>query len=522
MLQKIITDTSAALDTAFEHTVPVLNLRQTGTVTHISSGIARVRGLPDVNSEELLVFPGGLLGMAFSPDYETDRRVYLANTDDTGGDTTVARFTVDRDRTRIVESTSTTVIEVDQPRSTHNGGMIAFDRDGMLLVGLGDGGGSSSRGNAQDTTDNLLGSILRLDVVGRPGGGYAVPADNPFVGRTGDDEIWVHGVRNPWRFDVDPATGDVWIGDVGQGSREELDLVAAGTTGPVNLGWPLYEGSRPYDGGSTSGLTFPVFEYDHGDGDRSITLGGVMRGPSAGAAAGDVVIADFVSGRVWVYDPDTDRRRDVARVSNVFGSGRDAEGEVYVTTASTVFRVEGSGTRFRDVAAGSTFAADIEALAAEGVTRGCDPPANERFCPDALVTREQMAAFVRRAEGLARRDEPFTDVSDDSVFAGDIGAIAAAGITRGCDPPATVRFCPTDVVTREQMAAFVRRARGLPAAGESFRDVSSSNPFAADIGAIQAAGITRGCNPPADDRFCPRDPVTRAQMAAFVVRAWDL
>jgi spore coat protein A, manganese oxidase len=173
---------------------------------------------------------------------------------------------------------------------------------------------------------------------------------------------------------------------------------------------------------------------------------------------------------------------------------------------------------------GSVFEGDIEKLAAAGITRGCNPPDNDRFCPELPVNRGQMAAFLGRALGLTdsgRRD--FVD-DDDSGFEVEIERLAHAGITLGCNPPTNDRFCPDDPVTRGQMAAFLRRAledrlgAGLPA---EFVDDGDS-PFEGDIEWLASTGVTRGCNPPANDRFCPDDPVTRGQMAAFLVRALNL
>ncbi len=169
----------------------------------------------------------------------------------------------------------------------------------------------------------------------------------------------------------------------------------------------------------------------------------------------------------------------------------------------------------------SMFEDDIEWLAAAGVTAGCNPPGNDRYCPDAVVTRGQMAAFLVRQLGLAPADnDPFLDTAA-SVFADNIARLAAAGITRGCNPPANDRFCPDRGVTRGQMAAFLARAFHLPAATSVFADVAAST-FADDIARLAAAGITRGCNPPANDRFCPDGQVTRGQMAAFLHRTDSL
>ncbi len=162
----------------------------------------------------------------------------------------------------------------------------------------------------------------------------------------------------------------------------------------------------------------------------------------------------------------------------------------------------------------------IEAIADAGITRGCNPPVNDLFCPADSVTREQMATFLVRALGLPAGAASFTDIGS-SVHAANIEALAAAGITKGCNPPDNTLFCPTDPVTREQMATFLVRALGLPAGAASFTDIGSS-VHAANIEALAAAGITKGCNPPDNTLFCPTDPVTRAQMATFLARALHL
>src|SRR5690606_10771860 len=149
----------------------------------------------------------------------------------------------------------------------------------------------------------------------------------------------------------------------------------------------------------------------------------------------------------------------------------------------------------------------------------CNPPFQDRFCPDSVVTRGQMAAFLSRALGLESTDSGFVDTGG-SEFGPEIGALARAGITRGCNPPLNDRFCPDAPVTRGQMAAFLTRALGLPWGASSFVDDDGS-VFGADIAALAASGVTRGCNPPPNDRFCADDPVTRAQMAAFLHRSAD-
>ena len=171
---------------------------------------------------------------------------------------------------------------------------------------------------------------------------------------------------------------------------------------------------------------------------------------------------------------------------------------------------------------GHLFEADIDSIADEGVTKGCNPPTNNRYCPDDDVTRGEMAAFLRRALGLPRvSTDHFTD-DNGSTFEGDINAIAAAGITKGCNPPSNTRFCPEDDVDRGQMAAFLRRALELPGVSTNQFTDDDFSTFEGDINAIADEGITKGCNPPANSLYCPTRDVTRGEMAAFLRRALGL
>lgn len=184
---------------------------------------------------------------------------------------------------------------------------------------------------------------------------------------------------------------------------------------------------------------------------------------------------------------------------------------------STLAEPATAAHRFGDVPDSNTFHDDISWLAEEGITLGCNPPANDQFCPDDPVTRGQMAAFLNRALGLAAGNATFSD-TDGHTFEDDIAALASADITRGCNPPTNNQFCPDDFVTRAQMAAFLTRALDLDSSVAFFAD-TVGNTFAADISALAGAGVTRGCNPPDNYNFCPNDLVTRSQMAAFLRRA---
>ncbi|MGB8362747.1 MAG: N-acetylmuramoyl-L-alanine amidase [Acidimicrobiia bacterium] len=170
---------------------------------------------------------------------------------------------------------------------------------------------------------------------------------------------------------------------------------------------------------------------------------------------------------------------------------------------------------------GNIHEGSIEAIAAAGITKGCNPPTNNRFCPDDVVSRGQMAAFLARALALPPATDRFVD-DDGNVFEGDIDRLAAAGITRGCNPPANDRFCPDGIMTRGAMAAMLTRAFALGSDGEDHFVDDDGHVFEGDVDRLAAAGITKGCNPPTNDRFCPDDPVTRDQMATFLTRALGL
>jgi len=256
---------------------------------------------------------GGMLGMAFHPDYPATREVFVSYTGNPGGPmvSRVSRVILDDVNSPVV-TTEQILLTVEQPFDNHNGGDIAFGPDGYLYVGLGDGGsGNDPFGFAQDNT-RLLGKMLRINVVGvgYPDPGYSIPADNPFAANakcgaaanaTSCPEIYASGLRNPWRWGFDPPTGDLWLGDVGQGSREEVDRIELGG----NYGWNCREGFIVGPAScTTAGLIDPVTDYPHDSGDVSITGGYVYRGSALSAVQGRYVFADFGSGRIWALEDD--------------------------------------------------------------------------------------------------------------------------------------------------------------------------------------------------------------------------
>lgn len=279
----------------------------------------------------------GLLGLAFPPD-STDARFFV-NYTDPNGDTRISSFTVDpANPDRADPASEVRLVSIGQPYGNHNGGALAFGPEGFLYIATGDGGsGGDPHGNGQ-SLETLLGKILRIDV-NQPVGNraYAIPSDNPFAGQAGAlPEIFVFGMRNPWRMSFDRATGDLWIGDVGQGAWEEIDVVRAGTSGQ-NFGWNRMEGShcfRPAEGCEEPALVAPVTEYSRDLG--STVIGGVVyRGSAQPALVGGYVFADYGSGNVWLIDAATDGPTEPVLAlesgATISSFGEDEAGEVFAT-----------------------------------------------------------------------------------------------------------------------------------------------------------------------------------------------
>ena len=273
----------------------------------------------------------GLLGLAFHPDFATNRRLYV-HFSDREGDTRVVELRVRRDGT-VDPEPRRELLALDQPEENHNGGQLAFGPDGRLYLGLGDGGGAfDPRQTAQDQ-DRLLGKIVRTDVDGATAGEW---------------EVVLSGLRNPWRFSFDFALGEIWIGDVGQDAYEEVDRVLLeDDEPPKNLGWSAFEGTERVQGehrlDQTGELVWPVAGYDHDDG-CSITGGVVYRGTALPDLAGRYVYGDFCAGTLWSLEPTPEgRASDVlverAKVPQLTHIGTDAAGELLLTSAGgTVLR----------------------------------------------------------------------------------------------------------------------------------------------------------------------------------------
>ncbi len=283
----------------------------------------------------------GLLGLAFHPNYAENGYFFLNYTAGRGnGRTIVARYSVSADDVERADPDSEKVIlTIDQPASNHNGGHLAFGPDGYLYIGTGDGGRAGDPWDNAQTTGVLLGKMLRIDVdVPEEGPPYAIPDSNPFIEDPDTrDEIWALGLRNPWRYGFDPATGDLYIGDVGQGALEEIDYQSADSPGGENYGWRLMEGTRCYNPGNgcrKPGLIDPVAEYPHRNNDKSVTGGLVYRGSRYPGMDGLYIYADYATGRFWGLSRDGEgewRNAEIGKFNVLpagFGYGED--GEMYI------------------------------------------------------------------------------------------------------------------------------------------------------------------------------------------------
>jgi glucose/arabinose dehydrogenase len=275
----------------------------------------------------------GLLGFAFAPDFAGSGQFYVYYSAASGARrTVVSRFTAAPGaNAAAILATENVLLEIPQPFSNHKGGQIAFGPDGYLYVGLGDGGSARDpMGNGQNL-GALLAKILRIDVSG--GGAYRIPLDNPFVGRAGArGEVWAYGVRNPWRFSFDSATGRLWLADVGQDRREEVNVVEKGG----NYGWNVLEGSECLGGGTACARDdkiLPILEYETGA-NCSITGGFVYHGSQIASLQGAYVYGDYCSGRVWGLRYDGSRVRQQAQLTDssfrISSFAVDNSGEIYV------------------------------------------------------------------------------------------------------------------------------------------------------------------------------------------------
>jgi glucose/arabinose dehydrogenase len=314
-------------------------VEKVGRVRIVASGQLLDDPFLDVSS---LVSNGGeqgLLSMAFHPDYSTNGYFYIYYTD-SNGDTRVVRYSVSAGNANVADPTSGKVIfALSQPYGNHNGGLITFGHDGMLYIGLGDGGSGGDPDGHGQNLGTALGSLLRIDVDG--GDPYGIPADNPFVGDAAAlDEIWAYGLRNPWRYSFDAEQGAIYIADVGQNDWEEIN-VESDMVGGVNYGWNVMEGTSCFNAASCdqSGLHIPVLEYATGSEGCAVVGGFVYRGDAINGLAGTYFYSDNCSGWIRSFDLEFGQAArllqwELGSVGNVLSFGEDGEGELYILSAN--------------------------------------------------------------------------------------------------------------------------------------------------------------------------------------------
>ena len=333
-------------------------VEQTGKIKVLQPGSSTPTVFLDLTSSVVSGGEQGLLGLAFHPNYRTNGRFFVSYTRTPDGTSVFAEHHVSASNPNVADTAEIPILTVSQPFANHNGGMIVFGPDGFLYIGLGDGGSGDDPGNRAQNVNELLGKILRINI-DVPNGSipYSSPPDNPFFGpTTGRDEIYALGLRNPWRFSFDRVTGNLYAGDVGQGAREEVDIITKGG----NYGWRIYEGSCCRPGTTavpsdppcpmtctpppcgTGGFVCPITEYVHPTG-CSITGGYVYRGSRSTLPTGTYVFADFCTGQIFTLTGTTQAPLIDTSI-NISSFGEDEAGEIYVVgLGGTVDRLTGTG-----------------------------------------------------------------------------------------------------------------------------------------------------------------------------------
>lgn len=317
-------------------------VEQGGRIKVLAAGNNTATVFLDITQRILGGRERGLLGLAFHPQFRTNRRFFVNYTRTPDGATVIAEYQASAADPNVAEVNETAVLVIPQPFANHNGGMVEFGPDGNLYIGMGDGGSANDPGNRAQDINNLLGKILRIDVDHSNGPvPYSSPPENPFFGPAfGRDEVYAFGLRNPWRFSFDRETNQLYVGDVGQNAWEEIDIVTLGG----NYGWRVMEGTRcnPGIGGgvcSTAGFTLPIAEYRHTGGRCSITGGYVYRGSKGAFPSGAYVYADFCSGEIFsLIGGEQNLLMDTDL--NISSFGEDESGEIYVVgLGGTVDRI---------------------------------------------------------------------------------------------------------------------------------------------------------------------------------------
>ncbi|MGB0715740.1 MAG: PQQ-dependent sugar dehydrogenase [Phycisphaerae bacterium] len=447
----------------------VFVIEKRGRIRIIENGSLLATPFLDIDSLVVNISSGfderGLLGLAFHPDYMSNGFFFVYYTNNSSN-TVVRRYTVSGDpaTSNVANlSSGTTILTATQPFSNHNGGWIGFGpNDGYLYISLGDGGSGGDPGDRSQNINNILGKMLRIDIDnGLP---YTVPADNPFVGVSGLDEIWAYGLRNAWRNSFDPTTGELIIADVGQSAREEINLQRGSSTGGENYGWRCMEGSLCFTSSSgctcnEPGLVLPIREYTHGQG-CSITGGEVYQGCAMPGMEGEYFYADYCTDIIWSFrisggsaGPTVVRTSELApgggqSITDIVSFGRDGYGEIYIVEQGSssangqVFKIvpnPGAGGPFFDcnnnsIEDGCEIAdGSVEDTNGNGIPDVCDVPALD-------VLPDSQTATSLAVELVGTPDQPFSirvvgdsensDVSCVDAYVQADGTIAAGEVTQ--------------------------------------------------------------------------------------------
>ncbi|MDQ7844643.1 MAG: PQQ-dependent sugar dehydrogenase [Armatimonadota bacterium] len=343
-LRPVVTGLSAPvyLTHAGDRSGRLFVVEQEGRIRVVRDGRLLARPYLDIRSRVVSGGELGLLSVAFHPRFADHGRFFVNYTTNQGGRlrTVIAEYRAAPPDADVAGAAERILLEIDQPFRNHNGGLNLFGPDGMLYIGMGDGGSAGDPYNAGQRLDTLLGKLLRIDVDGTAP--YRIPPDNPFVARNGArGEIWAYGLRNPWRFSFDRATGRLFLADVGQHQWEEIDLVVRGG----NYGWKIMEGAHCYsppEGCDRTGLQLPIAEYDHSQG-CSVTGGYVYRGSRIPALVGRYLFGDYCSGRIWALTEAGGNWAMAAVLTTdlrIASFGEDPAGELYVVDhAGTVYLI---------------------------------------------------------------------------------------------------------------------------------------------------------------------------------------
>ena len=465
----------------------------------------------------------GLLGLAFHPNYQSNGRFFI-NSTDSAGTTRIREFrrlTADQ-----VDSTSARdVLSITQPYSNHNGGWLDFGRDGHLYIAMGDGGSSNDPHNYSQDRSSLLGKMLRLDVSGDDfptdaTRNYRVPATNPFVGQAGmRGEIWAYGLRNPWRNSFDRATGDLYMGDVGQSAREEINFQPAASAGGENYGWRVREGtiSTGLTGQSGTPLVAPIYDYVRGTGTfqgQSVTGGYVYRGPVA-ALDGQYFFGDYVRGRLFSLmfngttpaafngtnftsrtDWTASTTTTAGTIGNISSFGEDAAGNVYlVSYGGSVFRIGLPALSWSVAGTGTWSAAATNWTTGSGSAAAWNAQRRAVFTPTQAVVR--LTGDVSVGLGLEFRGAQarLEGVGGRVILAGTTSALNQIDVIAGGTATVAVPLVAAAGLLKTGAGALVLTGSGGPAGPTTIRGgavvVAHETALASGTVRIESGGTVR-------------------------------